>query len=98
MCLLEDSLRQEDIEFVICLLRNNPRLMNDELSDGTTCKDKLIELNILKCGSNVEEISSIWKMALKEDNPELIKQKSADYIISKSGSVDRSIEKIKKYI
>ena len=45
MCLLEDSLRQEDIEFVICLLRNNPRLMNDELSDGTTCKDKLIELN-----------------------------------------------------
>ncbi len=45
MCLLEDSLREEDIEFVICLLRNNPRLMNDELSDGTTCKDKLIALN-----------------------------------------------------
>ena len=45
MCLLEDSLRQEDIEFVICLLRENPQLMNDELSDGTTCKDKLIELN-----------------------------------------------------
>ena len=60
--------------------------------------DQLIELNILKCGSNVEEISSIWKMALNQDNPELIKQKSADYIISKSGSVDRSIEKIKKYI
>ena len=48
MCLLEDSLREEEIEFVICLLRNNPRLMTDELSDGTTCKDKLIELNEYK--------------------------------------------------
>ena len=48
MCLLEDSLREEEIEFVICLLRNNPRLMTDELSDGTTCKDKLIALNEYK--------------------------------------------------
>ena len=48
MCLLEDSLREEEIEFVICLLRENPRLMNDELSDGTTCKDKLIALNEYK--------------------------------------------------
>ena len=39
---------EEDIEFVICLLRENPQLMNDELSDGTTCKDKLIELNEYK--------------------------------------------------
>ena len=48
MCLLEDSLRQEDIEFVIWLLKCDPQLMNDELSDGTTCKDKLIELNEYK--------------------------------------------------
>ena len=48
MSLLEEALRQEDIEFVICLLRENPQLMNDELSDGTTCKDKLIALNEYK--------------------------------------------------
>ena len=38
MCLLEDSLREEDIEFVIWLLRCDPRLIR-------TCKNKLIELN-----------------------------------------------------
>ena len=48
MCLLEDSLREEEIEFVIWLLKCDPQLMNDELSDGTTCKDKLIELNEYK--------------------------------------------------
>ena len=60
--------------------------------------DQLVELNILKRGSNVEEICSIWKIALKGDNAESIKRKSAEYIFSKSGAVDRSIEKIMKYI
>ena len=82
----------EPVKYGIPLSSGNSKYNFQEIAD------QLIELNILKCGSNVEEISSIWKMALKEDNPELIKQKSADYIISKSGSVDRSIEKIKKYI
>ena len=45
MCFLENSLREEEIEFVIWLLKCDPQLMNDELSDGTTCKDKLIALN-----------------------------------------------------
>ena len=48
MSLLENSLRNEEIEFVIWLLKCNPQLMNDELSDGTTCKDKLIELDKYK--------------------------------------------------
>ncbi len=48
MCFLENSLREEEIEFVIWLLKCDPQLMNDELSDGTTCKDKLIALNEYK--------------------------------------------------
>ena len=45
MCLLQEALKNNDVDMVIWLLKCDPQLMNDELSDGTTCKDKLIELN-----------------------------------------------------
>ena len=34
-----------DIDMVICLLRENPTYIHHELTDGSTCKDKLLQLN-----------------------------------------------------
>jgi hypothetical protein len=48
MDILEEALQNEEIDMVICLLREDPRLINHELSDGITCKDKLIQLNELQ--------------------------------------------------
>ena len=43
--LLEQALDNEDIEMVIWLLQNDRRLMDHELSDGSTLKERLIQLN-----------------------------------------------------
>ena len=45
MDILEETLNEEDIDMVICLLKENPTYMHHELSDGSTCKDKLVQLN-----------------------------------------------------
>ena len=45
MDLLEEALNDEDIDMVICLLRENPTYIHHELTDGSTCKDKLLQLN-----------------------------------------------------
>ena len=44
--LLETALDDEHIEMVIWLLRLDKRLLNHELSDGTTCKDRLMRLKL----------------------------------------------------
>ena len=43
--LLETALDDEDIQMVICLLKNDRRLMDHEFSDGSTLKERLIQLN-----------------------------------------------------
>ena len=43
--LLEQALDNEHIEMVIWLLRLDKRLLNHELSDGSSCKDRLMQLN-----------------------------------------------------
>ena len=43
--LLEQALDNEDIEMVIWLLQNDRRLMDHELSDGSTLKERLVQLN-----------------------------------------------------
>ena len=43
--ILETALDDEDIQMVICLLRLDKRLLNHELSDGSSCKDRLMQLN-----------------------------------------------------
>ena len=43
--LLETALDDEHIEMVIWLLKNDRRLMDHQLSDNTTCKDHLMQLN-----------------------------------------------------
>ena len=45
MDILEEALNDEDIDMVICLLKENPTYMHHELSDGSTGKDKLVQLN-----------------------------------------------------
>ena len=40
----------------------------------------------------------IWRAALEKENTELIKKESTAYIISQQGSVNRSVEKIIKFI
>ena len=45
MDILEEALNDEDIDMVVCLLKENPTYMHHELSDGSTCKDKLLQLN-----------------------------------------------------
>ena len=43
--ILEKALENEDIAMVIWLLKNDKRLMGHKLSDGSTLKDRLIQLN-----------------------------------------------------
>ena len=43
--LLETALDDEDIQMVIWLLRLDKRLLDHQLSDNTTCKDRLMQLN-----------------------------------------------------
>ena len=43
--LLETALDDEHIEMVIWLLKNDRRLMDHELSDGLTVKERLVQLN-----------------------------------------------------
>jgi hypothetical protein len=47
MDILEVALDDEDIPVVIFLLRADPALLRHELSDGTTCEQRLLELNEL---------------------------------------------------
>ena len=43
--ILETALDDEHIEMAIWLLRLDKRLLNHELSDGSSCKDRLMQLN-----------------------------------------------------
>ena len=43
--LLETALDDENIDMIICLLKNDRRLMEHEFSDGSTLKERLIQLN-----------------------------------------------------
>ena len=43
--LLETALDDEDIQMVIWLLRLDKRLLDHQLSDGSSCKDHLMQLN-----------------------------------------------------
>ena len=43
--LLETALDDEHIEMVIWLLRLDKRLLDHQLSDNATCKDRLMQLN-----------------------------------------------------
>ena len=58
----------------------------------------MLELNILKHGNDAKEIALIWQAALEKENIELIKEKSTKYITSQQGSVNRSVEKIMRFI
>ena len=43
--LIETALDDEHIDMVICLLRLDKRLLDHQLSDNTTCKDRLMQRN-----------------------------------------------------
>lgn len=43
--ILETALDDEHIDTVIWLLQNDERLLNHKLSDNTSCKDRLMQLN-----------------------------------------------------
>ena len=43
--LIETALDDEHIDMVICLLRLDKRLLNHELIDGLTVKERLVQLN-----------------------------------------------------
>ena len=43
--ILETALDDVHIEMVIWLLRLDKRLLDHQLSDNTTCKDRLMQLN-----------------------------------------------------
>ena len=43
--ILETALDDEDIQMVICLLKNDRGLMDHELTDSSTLKERLIQLN-----------------------------------------------------
>ena len=43
--LLEQALDNEHIDMVIWLLQNDKSLLDHQLSDNTTCKDRLMQLN-----------------------------------------------------
>ena len=60
--LLETALDDEHIEMVIWLLRLDKRLLNHELSDGSSCKDRLMQLNayqIVLSRLSVRDFSSV---------------------------------------
>jgi hypothetical protein len=46
--ILETALDDIDIQMVIWLLKNDNSLLDHPLSDGTTCKDRLMQLNAYK--------------------------------------------------
>ena len=46
--ILETALDDEHIEMVIWLLRLDKRLLNHELSDGSSCTDRLVQLSAYK--------------------------------------------------
>ena len=43
--ILETALNDEHIDMVIWLLKNDRRLIDHELTDGSTLKERLIQLN-----------------------------------------------------
>ena len=43
--ILEIALDDENIDMIICLLKNDRRLMDHEFSDGSTVKERLVQLN-----------------------------------------------------
>ena len=75
-----------------------PISSGDSVYNFQEIADKLLELNILKYGNNAKEIALIWNAALETENTELIKEKSVRYIASQQGSVNRSVEKIMRFI
>ena len=43
--ILETALDDEHIEMIVWLLRLDKHLLNHDLSDGSSCKDRLMQLN-----------------------------------------------------
>ena len=84
--------------FLEPLIHGLPISSGDSVYNFQEIANQLSELNILKYGNSAEEISSIWREELSKDNNQLLKQKSLEYIHSKKGSLERSIEKIKQSI
>ena len=84
--------------FLEPLIHGLPISSGDSVYNFKEIANQLSELNILKYGNSAEEISSIWREELSKENNQLLKQKSLDYIYSKKGSLERSVEKIKQSI
>ena len=84
--------------FLEPLIHGLPISSGDSVYNFQEIANQLSELNILKYGNSAEEISSIWREELSKENNQLLKQKSLDYIHSKKGSLERSVEKIKQSI
>ena len=84
--------------FLEPLIHGLPISSGDSVYNFQEIANQLSELNILKYGNSTEEISSIWREELSKENNQLLKQKSLDYIYSKTGSLERSVEKIKQSI
>tara|TARA_Y200000002_G_scaffold319518_1_gene278908 strand:- start:58 stop:783 length:726 start_codon:yes stop_codon:yes gene_type:complete len=84
--------------FLEPLIHGLPISSGDSVYNFQEIANQLSELNILKYGNSSEEISSIWREELSKENNQLLKQKSLDYIYSKTGSLERSVEKIKQSI
>ena len=55
---------------------------------------ELLDLDILKQGETVEQISLVWKNQLLDSSSNELKMKGKAYLSSKKGSVKRSVEKI----
>lgn len=53
--LLEQALDNEHIEMIVWLLQNDKSLLDHQLSDGTTCKDRLMRLKL--CTSVLSKLS-----------------------------------------
>ena len=84
--------------FLEPIIHGLPISSGDSVYNFQEIANQLSELNILKYGNSSEEISSIWREELSKENNQLLKQKSLDYIYSKTGSLERSVEKIKQTI
>ena len=84
--------------FLEPLIHGLPISSGDSVYNFKEIANQLSELNILKYGNSAEEISSIWREELSKENNQQLKQKSLDYIYSKKGSLERSVEKIKQSI
>ena len=84
--------------FLEPIIHGLPISSGDSVYNFQEIANQLSELNILKYGNSVEEISSIWREELSKENNHLLKEKSLDYIHSKKGSLERSVEKIKQSV